>query len=203
MLREKIVFGSLNTRGLKDIVKRKALFLFCKGQKSHCLFLQETHSSEANATFCSNQWGGKILFSHGSNRSGGVAICFNNFPGEVVTHRSDENGHWLTVVTTVDYVFLIMINVYGFNNNRLNEVLLEDLTNVIADCKIRYPSDHILIGGDWNMTPNEWLDRWPPRFGNQQHNDMIKTFMLDNYWLVSDSISRFTSSIYDFKSAPF
>lgn len=101
MFNVKISFGSLNVRGLKELVKRKALFLFCKGQKSHCFFLQETHSSEADASFWLNQWGGKILFSHGSSRSGGVAICFNNFPGEVITHRTDTEGHWLTAVVKI------------------------------------------------------------------------------------------------------
>lgn len=41
-----ISFSWLNVRGLKDIVKRKTLFLFCKGQKVHCWFWQETHSSD-------------------------------------------------------------------------------------------------------------------------------------------------------------
>ncbi|XP_044022606.1 uncharacterized protein LOC122861790 [Siniperca chuatsi] len=37
----------------------------------------ETHSCASDATYWSTQWGDKILFSHGSNRSAGVAICFN------------------------------------------------------------------------------------------------------------------------------
>ncbi|MEQ2216295.1 hypothetical protein XENOCAPTIV_013909 [Xenoophorus captivus] len=42
------------------------------------------------------QWGDKILFSHGSTQSGGVALCFNNFPGQILTHRTDAEGHRLT-----------------------------------------------------------------------------------------------------------
>ncbi len=45
-LKSEISFLSLNARGLKDNVKRKATFLFCKGLKAHCIFLQETHSCE-------------------------------------------------------------------------------------------------------------------------------------------------------------
>ncbi len=51
-----ISLASLNVRGLKDLVKRKALFLFCKGRKPHCLLLQETHSSEVDTKFWANQW---------------------------------------------------------------------------------------------------------------------------------------------------
>jgi len=102
MLKTSLLFTSLNTRGLRDSVKRKAVFLFCKGQNAHCTFLQETHSCDADATFWSNQWGEKIIFSHGSNRSGGVAICFNKCPGKVVTFKSDGLGHWLAVVLNIE-----------------------------------------------------------------------------------------------------
>ncbi len=101
MVNVKISFGSLNVRGLKDIVRRKALYLFCKRQKSHCLFLQETHSSDVDATFWTNQWGDRILFSHGSDRSGGVVICFNKCLGEILTHRADGDEHWLKVSQSV------------------------------------------------------------------------------------------------------
>lgn len=57
-------FVSLNVRGLR--VKRKALFLFFKGKKPHCGMLQESH-------FCSSQWGDRILFDQGMNRSAGTA----------------------------------------------------------------------------------------------------------------------------------
>lgn len=49
-----ILFNSLNTRGLQNKIKRKANFLFCKGQKAHITFLQETHSSENDVKFWSN-----------------------------------------------------------------------------------------------------------------------------------------------------
>lgn len=42
----KFSFISLNTRGLEDNTKRKAIFLFFKGQQAQCVFLQETHSSK-------------------------------------------------------------------------------------------------------------------------------------------------------------
>lgn len=223
MVHSRISFGSLNVRGLKEVVKRKALFLFCKGQKCHCLFLQETHSVDADVTFWTNQWGDKILFSHGSNRSGGVAICFNKFPGEIITYKADSKGHWLTAVLKSEGVFLIVTNLYGHNNEGQNKSLLENLTKVISEFKAMYPTDHILVGGDWNMTPDEWMDRWPPRLGRRQQNDIIENFSSDNnftdiwrslnpgvknyswfkpngesrsridYWLVSDDILRCTS----------
>uniref|UniRef100_A0A3B1J8J0 Reverse transcriptase domain-containing protein n=1 Tax=Astyanax mexicanus TaxID=7994 RepID=A0A3B1J8J0_ASTMX len=180
MLKQKISFGSLNVRGLKDIVKRKALFLFSKGQNLNCFLFQETHSSSTDETFWANQWGDRILFSHGTNRSGGVAICFNHFPGDILTHKGDKNGHWLAVVTQNDNLVLIIVNVYGFGNDSLNRNLLDELSQVILEYKTRYLTDHVILGGDWNITPNEWLDRWPPRLGRQQYNTMLNIFMTDN-----------------------
>lgn len=75
-------YVSLNTRGLRDFVKRKSVFLFCENEKAQCFLLQETHSVEIDEKFWSNQGGDKILFFHGSNRSAGIAILLNNFLGK-------------------------------------------------------------------------------------------------------------------------
>lgn len=180
MLNVNICFGSLNVRGLRESVKRKALFLYCKGQKSNCIFLQETHSSDSDVSFWSNQWGSKILFSHGSTRSGGVAILFNNFPGDLVIQRTDLNGHWLIAVMRVESLFFILVNVYGYNNESQNKNMLEDITLNIFELKDRYPTEYILMGGDWNMTPDEWIDRWPSRTGRPQKNNLIIEFLINN-----------------------
>lgn len=223
MVNVSISFGSLNVRGIKDIVKRKALFLFCKGQKCHCLFLQETHSCQADVNFWANQWGDKMIFSHGSNRSGGVAICFNRYPGEIITHEADVEGHWLAVVLKNESLFFIIVNVYGYNNDNQNKKLLQNITDLIAELKIRFPTEYILVGGDWNMAPDEWDDRWPPRLGRLQCNGIVADFATDNnltdvwrklnpgvksyswfkpnndnksridYWMVSDCVLQYTS----------
>ncbi len=75
---------SLNVRGIQNKVKRKAMFLFCKSNGSHCIVLQETHSVLTDTAFWSSQWGDKMLLSHGSSHSAGTAILFNNCPGKVI-----------------------------------------------------------------------------------------------------------------------
>ncbi len=176
-----ISLASLNVRGLKDLVKRKALFLFCKGRKPHCLLLQETHSSEVDTKFWANQWGDRILFSHGTNKSAGVAICFNRFPGDIITHRADDQGHWLMVVLKVDSYFFILTNIYGHKTNAQNKQMLEDVTITLSELKTLYPTDFILMGGDWNMTPDEWEDRWPSKFDSNHFNCIIGEFVTRNY----------------------
>lgn len=58
------------------MTKRKALFLFCHSLKKNIYFFQQTYSSNTDERFCQNQWGGKVLFSHCTNHSGGVAVLF-------------------------------------------------------------------------------------------------------------------------------
>lgn len=83
--------------------------------------------------FWKNQWEDKILFSLGSNRSGGVAICFYRFHGEVVTFKCDKDGHWIIVVVSLNGSFAILINIYGYNNIAQNKTLLGTLTDSVAE----------------------------------------------------------------------
>ncbi len=51
---------TLNVRGLRLNVKRKALFLFAKQQKSDFCFFQEVHSTPNDVSFWKAQWGNAI-----------------------------------------------------------------------------------------------------------------------------------------------
>lgn len=54
---------SLNARGLRDVVKRKALFLFSRPFGSDGFFFQESHSNDKDITFWKLQWSSEIWFS--------------------------------------------------------------------------------------------------------------------------------------------
>lgn len=89
---------SLNVRGLREITKRKSLFLFCKGEKAHFILLQETHSEPEAEQFWVNKWGDNIFFDHGSTRLAVVAVLFCNWPGKLVTTKLSNNAPWLICV---------------------------------------------------------------------------------------------------------
>lgn len=129
--------------------------MFCKGEKAPFILLQETHSKPEDEHFWINQWGDKIIFDRGSTRSAGVAILFCNSPGKVVTSRFSNNGHWLIFVLNMDDRFFILINIYGFNNVIQNRQLASDISNVIVNLKLIYPTAIIIMGGDFNMVNNE------------------------------------------------
>lgn len=57
---------SLNARGLRDNVKRKALFLYVKQLKTDFVFFQEAHSLTKDHNFWRSQWDNDIWLSRGS-----------------------------------------------------------------------------------------------------------------------------------------
>lgn len=101
------------------MVKRKAVFLFW--EKTTLSFNSRNSFFQVGLNFWTNQWGGRILCSHRNNRSAAVAVCFNRFPGDVITHRTDVGGHWLIAVLKVESYFLILVKVYGYTTNTQNK----------------------------------------------------------------------------------
>jgi len=63
---------SFNVRGLRNIVKRKALFLFAKQFRADFCFVQEAHSIKEDTKFWTSQWGNSVWFARGSEHSAGV-----------------------------------------------------------------------------------------------------------------------------------
>ena len=53
---------SLNVRGLRNQVKRRALFLYLKNQKADFCCLQETFTLKEDEIPWASEWGGKIIF---------------------------------------------------------------------------------------------------------------------------------------------
>ncbi len=170
-------FFSLNTRGLKNNVKRKATFLFCKEQKSHIIFLQETHSTEADTKFWKNQWGDNIFFSHGTSHSAGVMILFNRFSGNVINHLSDINGHWLIMAIEFNDVHYILVCVYGYNTRSQNKQLYSSLIKILESWKVTHATDKVITGGDFNLVPDLWMDRLPPRGQSYLYEEIINEFV--------------------------
>lgn len=190
---------SLNVRGIRDLTKRKALFLFCNSNRRDVYFLQETHSSVNDESFWSSQWGGKVLFSHGSTHSGGVMILFNyNFNGKILESHFSLEGRWIIAIVQSREAVFILCNIYGFNNSKSNEALFQTLSNKLASLKLKFPSAAVIMGGDFNEAPDLHLDRFPPRLNVNNFNLLINDLcssldLLDAYRHVhGNNISSFT-----------
>lgn len=58
--------------------------------------------------------------------------------------------------------------------------MLEKISDVLFELKQQYHTSNILLGGDFNLVPNEWLDRSPPRHNVDQWNPIIFDFLNSN-----------------------
>uniref|UniRef100_A0A1A8QY68 Reverse transcriptase domain-containing protein n=1 Tax=Nothobranchius pienaari TaxID=704102 RepID=A0A1A8QY68_9TELE len=167
---------SLNTRGLRNHLKRKAIFLYCKQLNTDFCFVQETHSIETDTNFWKSQWGGDLWLSHGSERSAGVCILKNRFSGKVLNSERDKTGRYILLVLEVAGVSYIIVNAYGFNSQAENIVFFDNLEERLLYWLSKYPKASVVLGGDFNTVLSNRLDRLPSR--NEDSSNMyVKTFL--------------------------
>ena len=87
---------SLNVRGLRNQVKRRSIFSYLKNQKATLYCLQEAFSKEDDEKIWSAEWGGQIIFSHGSEHSRGVCTLLNaNSRFYLNTVYADRDGRYI------------------------------------------------------------------------------------------------------------
>ena len=93
---------SLNVRGLRDEIKRRAIFDFYR-QRCDILCLQETHSCPDTAQLWIAEWGHKILFSHGTTNSRGTAILFKKGTKvDIGTTNTSSEGRYISYADDMD-----------------------------------------------------------------------------------------------------
>lgn len=171
---------SLNVRGIRDLTKRKALFLFCKRSEADLILLQETHSCDSDTRFWKAQWGNVVHFSHGSNHSAGVSILVHGFKGDILEVVPSSDGRWITIIVKQDNTVFIVCNVYGFNSHFENKNLFKAITGKLRDLRGKYVNAFIILSGDFNECPDEIEDRYPPRAArSSQGSNLISSLCSD------------------------
>jgi len=172
----------LNARGLKNNIKRKALFLFSKRHKVDFCFFQESHSTSKDVKFWRSQWGNDIWLSHGSEHSAGVGIMRYNFNGNILETSIDPSGHFLLMVVVINHFILIIVNVYGYNSVSENHAFFNTLDQKLSYALGKYPSAFLILGGDFNIALNNILDRLPPRKTVSPNSNLVA--FMDKFDLV-------------------
>ena len=86
---------TLNVRGLRNQEKR-SIFSNLKKQRANIYLLQETFSNPKDERIWSAEWGGQIVYSHGSDHSKGVCVLIKpNFPIHEEIVELDMNGRFI------------------------------------------------------------------------------------------------------------
>ena len=177
-----IKIGSLNVRGLGNHIKRRCVFNWIRNSDHHVNFLQETHSIPSLEKRWCQEWGYKIIFSHGRSDSAGVCMLFKpsaNF--DICYTHTDNNGRILLVVVNINNNPVTLVNIYGPNND--NGIFFSELHRLLNE----YGEEPFILGGDFNTVLNPKLDKFPrliqnhPSCYNAIHN-IISDFELIDVW---------------------
>ena len=136
---------SLNVRGLNNCIKCRKIFKWLHRQTAHCYFLQETFSTEQSINTWRSEWGGNILYSHGSNHSKGVMILVN--PGyqlDVIRSIKSKNGRSIILEIKLDNQNLVLANVYTPNDSPREIKFYKDLNQTLCGLS----DSNLIIGGE-------------------------------------------------------
>ena len=86
---------SLNVRGIAEEKKRRAIF---DKHRIHAdmLILFETHSTPECELIWANEWGGKVIYSHGARNSRGTTVFLTKKVQENITNiHKDTEGRMI------------------------------------------------------------------------------------------------------------
>ena len=160
-------------RGIADKVKRKAI-LESYRERSDILILQETHSIPEIENIWAKEWGGDVIYNHGTNMSKGIAIflkkglkekisnIFKCNQGRTIIFDFQDNDHLITVVA-----------IYAPNSD--TPAFFETISNQLEE-----RSEHKIIVGDFNLTLDVDLDRKNTYHNNNNALDRLVDIM-DHY----------------------
>lgn len=188
---------SLNVRGLRDDIKRKAIFLFCRRYNADFIFLQETHSAASDSKFWKAQWGDMIYFSHGSNNSAGVLILILKFKGQFVDSVSSPDGRWIILTVKSENAIFVICNIYGFNSHTMNNSLFTDISLTLGQLLKTHPNAKLMIAGDFNEVSDDLMDRFPRKVRPHSQNPNIIDSLCKDLSLV-DSWRYFNSNSFEY-----
>ena len=130
--------------------KRRSIFTYLKDQTRHFYFLQETYSEPKDEIVWRSEWGGKILYSHGTNRKKGVCILispqFNEF--QIEYSCSDSEGRIVLANININSAEISLCNIYAPNNLQVQNTFVKDLNHfLLSNANV----SRLIVGGDWNV----------------------------------------------------
>ena len=150
---------SLNVRGISNFKKRRTIFTWCRRKSADVIFLQETHSNKTTEIQWKNEWGGKMLFSHGSPNSCGTAILINNKANCSVLHTiPDPLGRFIISKIKVDDKVYVLVNIYAPNKDKESVQFFRKL-HTLLQIENLDSEENIILGGDFNCPLNPNLDK--------------------------------------------
>jgi exonuclease III len=157
-------------RGINNQIKRNSVFKWARKKDFDILLLQETYSSENDEKMWCDEWGGKILFAHGSKHSKGIMVLFKpNLDLEITMQQIDPNGRYVAFKIKIENKEFTLANIYAPNKLAEKKTFFAELMNMFGTMGTS-ADENIICGGDWNSIYNTKLDK---SGGKSVHEDMV------------------------------
>uniref|UniRef100_A0A3B5PV23 Reverse transcriptase domain-containing protein n=1 Tax=Xiphophorus maculatus TaxID=8083 RepID=A0A3B5PV23_XIPMA len=149
--------ASLNLNGAREAKKRALVYQMLNQKRIDVIFLQETHSDLLIEADWRREWRGEVILSHGTSKNAGVGFVFSKafIPLSIETEHVIQ-GRCLLVKMKFDFFNMVFINIYAPIVNAEKKCFYEKIGERLENCETE---DYVFIGGDFNCTENEFLDR--------------------------------------------
>lgn len=121
------------------------------------MYVQETHIDYSNTIDWEKEWEGKVVLTHtSSSRDGGAILFAKHFLP--VSYQVEEiiAGRLVIIKTEFEKYRINFINVYAPTNGTERVIFLNSINTLLQNCRT---DDYVFLGGDFNCTENERLDR--------------------------------------------
>ena len=170
---------SINVRGLREVVKRRAIFNYYR-QRANIICLQETHSTTEEELKWEFEWGGDIVYSHGNSKARGVCILLQKGMKKLISDiERDDCGRRIKINIVINSVVLCICNIYAPN---LDKPSFFDETFKI----VTQSSENIILIGDFNLVMDTGRDRIGSAHNNVSAREVIRNainnMMITDLW---------------------
>jgi exodeoxyribonuclease III len=185
-------FISVNVNGLRDKEKRLSIFHWLREQNADIYLLQETHcESDEDIESWTKDWEGEAFWSNHTSMSCGVAILIRpKLKLNLGNHDKDREGRYISIEAEFDDKTYKIVNIYAPNNGQERGVFITNLKRKLLLYNTQHEISNVIIGGDFNCTPNVTFDRRKSKStnyvnddkGSKELNDLCLECNLEDVW---------------------
>jgi len=153
-----------------DHRKRNQIFTWLKDKSYKIYCIQETHSTPVNEERWRSEWGGPILFNHGSSNSRGLMVLFQeNVLYTVHQTLRDDSGRWIILDVTIDSFRFCLVNIYAPNTD--DPSFFVDIENNVQ--AFTTSGLYSVIVGDFNTVLDVKMDRAGHQVSNYHPKSLL------------------------------
>ena len=185
---------SYNVRGIAGSQKRQNVFKFLKNKYHDVILLQEVHSVKKIEKIWRAQFGGQILYCHGTSNARGCAILIKRGIKTVIHKiiKPETEGRCLIIDISVDNLRMTLCNVYAPNTD--SPEFFVKMFDAVRDLK----NEHVIIGGDFNTVLSTKEKRGGssvvghPKAVKVIDDNMLENSLIDIWRMRNPEKNRFT-----------